>query len=200
MSDPTRNPDNPTRAHRPTPPTSRSRAVLAPAYTLIELVMVMAIMCILAAMAAPRLGDSLARQRADGASNRIVSDLAYARALARMTSSSVTVTFDPSRNKYTIPSASDPLLNTPAPYVVNLAASPYSANLLGGAAASVSVATPLTGNTNTFSITFDGFGEPSTTGWIVIKSGGWLREVSLDSSARTTITRLTDSQAKALIP
>src|ERR1051325_5804578 len=123
MSDPTRNPDNPTRAHRPTPPPSRSRAVLAPAYTLIELVLVMAIMCILAAMAAPRLGDSLARQRADGASNRLVSALAYAGALARVPSSWVTVTFDPSRNKYAIPPASAPLLNPPPPDVVNLAAS-----------------------------------------------------------------------------
>jgi prepilin-type N-terminal cleavage/methylation domain-containing protein len=171
------------------------------AYTLIELVLVLGIMVVIAAMAAPRFGDSIARQRADGAASRIVSDLNYARALARMTSASVTVTFDPTRDKYTIPTAADPLCNTPAPYVIDLGASPYRVNMLGGAAAPAGGAMPNTGSGNsTFSITFDGFGEASATGWIVVQAGNWSREVSLDSSARATITRLSASDVRALLP
>jgi prepilin-type N-terminal cleavage/methylation domain-containing protein len=170
------------------------------AYTLIELVLVLVIMGTIAAIAMPRLSQSLARQRVEGAADRIVSDLTYARALARTSSSSVTVTFDPSRNRYAIPGP-DPLRNTGAPYIVDLSLDPYRATMLGGAAASVGAGTPITGSANgTFAITFDGFGEASTTGWIVVKSGGISREVSLDSSARTTITRVTDTEVKALIP
>jgi type II secretory pathway pseudopilin PulG len=170
-------------------------------YSLIELLLVLGLMVLIGAMAAPRFGDSIARQRVDGAASRIVSDLNYARSVARMTSASVTVTFDPARNRYMIPTAPDPLRNGPAPYVVDLAASPYRAIMMGGAAAPVGVAMPSIGSGNsTFSITFDGFGEASSTGWIVVRAGSWSRQVSLDSSARATITRLNDSQVRALLP
>ncbi len=191
------------RSQRPPSCATHARAFFVHArraYTMIELVLVLFIMGTIAAIAMPRLSQSLARQRADGAANRIVSDLAYARALARTSSSSVSVTFDPSRNRYAIPGP-DPLRNTGSPYVVDLSQDPYRATLLGGAAASVGAATPITGSaTGTFSITFDGYGEASTTGWVVINSGGWSREVSLDSSARTTVTLVSDTQVKALLP
>jgi prepilin-type N-terminal cleavage/methylation domain-containing protein len=191
------------RLQRPPPCGTHARACFVfvrRAYTLIELVLVLIIMGTIAAIAAPRLSQSLARQRADGAADRIVSDLAYARALARTSSSSVTVTFDPPHNRYAIPGP-DPLHNTGAPYIVDLSQDPYQASVLGGAAASVGSPTPNTGSGNgTFSITFDGFGEASSTGWVVVKSGSWSREISLDSSARTTVTRVSDTDVKALIP
>lgn len=191
------------RTKRPPPCGTHVRAFFVHArraYTLVELVLVLVIMGTIAAIAMPRLSQSLARQRVDGAADRIVSDLAYARALARSSSASVTVTFDPSRNRYAIPGP-DPLRNTGAPYIIDLSLDPYRATMLGGAAAAVGVATPNIGSANgTFSITFDGFGEASTTGWVVVKSGGISREVSLDSSARTTVTRVTDTDVKALIP
>jgi Tfp pilus assembly protein FimT len=173
----------------------------ASAFTLVELALVLCIIGVIAALAAPRYGSAIARQRADGAASRIASDLAYARALARMTSASVTVTFNPSQRSYTIPTARNPLLGTPAPYSVDVSASPYQGAMLGGAATAASSTMPSTGSaTGTFSLSFDGFGEPTAIGWVIVQSGEWSRKVSMDSSARTTITRLDATAVRALLP
>src|SRR3954447_19786330 len=80
-----------------------SMAGRRPGFTLVELVMVMAIMGIIAAIAAPRYASSLGAQRADGAAQRIASDLGHAAAMARSTSSGVSVNFSPQQEGYTIP-------------------------------------------------------------------------------------------------
>src|SRR6185436_19007970 len=103
-------------------------------FTLVELVVVLCIMGVVAAIAAPRYGAAIARQRVDGAANRIASDLAYARSVARMTSSSVNVVFDPPHDRYAIPGAPDPITNGPGAYTVDLSLAPYRGNLVGGAA------------------------------------------------------------------
>jgi hypothetical protein len=120
--------------------------------------------------------------------------------MARTTSGSVSVTFDPARNRYAIPGP-DPLRNTPAPYTVDLSDAPYNAAILGGAAVSSASAMPTLGSAaGAFAITFDGYGEVSAQGWVLVRAGDWIRRVSIDASARTTITKLTDSQARALLP
>ena len=192
------------RSQRPPPCTRHARAFFVPArpaYTLVELVLVLFIMGVVAAIAVPRLSQSAARQRVDGAASRIVSDLAYARSVARTSSSAVTVLFDPSRNRYAMAGVRDPLRNTAPPYIVDLSQDPYQAAILGGAAVAAGNTAPVTGSANgTFSITFDGYGEAGTTGWVVVRSGGLTREVAMDASARTTITRVSDAEVKVLLP
>jgi prepilin-type N-terminal cleavage/methylation domain-containing protein len=190
------------RPQRPDSRETHARAFFfSRAFTLVELVMVMAVVAVIAAMAAPRFAASIARQRADGAASRVVSDLAYARSVARMTSASVTVTFDPTHGKYTNPSAGDPLMGTPAPYVVDLTASPYRATMLGGASASVAAAVPATGSgSGTFAIAFDGYGEPTAVGWVIVKAGDWSRQISIDKSGTATVTNLTSAQVGVLLP
>src|SRR5688500_9245400 len=68
-------------------PRRQTRAALG--FTLIEIVMVLFIMAIVAAMAAPRYSQAIARYRLESAAGRVAADLEYARALARSTSTSL---------------------------------------------------------------------------------------------------------------
>ncbi len=139
-------------------------------FTLIELVIVMAIMAIIAAMAAPRYGRALARHRADAAARRIVADLALARQRARAMSQSVTVAFDWPQSRYTIAGLADPE-GKAAAYTVSLREEPYLASIdvvdFAGAA----------------SITFNGFGRPSAGGQVSIASGSSTRVVQVDAKS-----------------
>lgn len=192
------------RTQRPVVRGRRDRALSvggARAFTLVELVVVLCIMGVVAAIAAPRYGAAIARQRVDGAANRIASDLGYARSLARMTSSSVTVVFDPVHNRYAMPGAPDPITNGPAPYMVDLTLAPYRTNLVAGTAGPSGGAVAAIGSGNTTSqLSFDGYGEPTSVGWVLVNSGAWWRQVSLDSTGRASVTRVTEGQAKGMLP
>jgi prepilin-type N-terminal cleavage/methylation domain-containing protein len=98
-------------------------------FTLIELVLVVAIMLIVAAIAAPRYGQAASRYQADLAAHRVGADLRMARSTARARSASCAVVFFVDANRYQ-------LSGIPAPdgatgdYAVALSAEPYRANLL----------------------------------------------------------------------
>ena len=64
-------------------------------FTLLELVLVVAILGVVAAIAAPRYGNAIQNYRANAAAQRLRADLEYARARAKSTSSSRTVTVSP---------------------------------------------------------------------------------------------------------
>src|SRR5438552_17658151 len=96
------------------------RAIRDGAFSLVELMLVMAIIAVVAAIAMPRYSASLARYRADMAARRIVAALALAQAKARATSSSQTITFT-AGGSYQILGMNDP--DRPGqPYVVDLTA------------------------------------------------------------------------------
>ncbi len=129
------------------------------AFSMIELILVLAIIAVLAATAAPRYANALANYRAEVAARRIVADLDLARAEARSAGASRTVTFDVSDSTLSITQLAD-MDNTAATYVVDLAAEPYGARIVwaefGGDAA----------------VVFDGYGQADTGGKVVVRVGG----------------------------
>jgi type II secretory pathway pseudopilin PulG len=134
---------------------------------LLEVILVLAIVAISAAMAAPRYGSASARYRADLAARRIVADLRLAQSCAKAASSSRTVSFSVTTGQYQ-------LLNVPSPdgvagdYTVILAAEPYHANLTGA-------------NFNGSSqIVFSGWGLPNNGGTVVLSAGSQQRTVVVD--------------------
>lgn len=138
-----------------------------PAFSLVELVLVLAILSTLAAVAAPRYARSLARYRADVAARRIVADLALARATARHTSSAVSVTFDIEASRVSVSGLSD-MNDVSSSYVVDLSEPPYRARLVsadfGGSAG----------------VKFGIHGQPSSAGQVVLAVGDIERKIALD--------------------
>jgi len=150
---------------------------------LIELVLVIAIVAVIAAMAAPRYTDALARYRIDSTSRRIADDFALAQSRARSTSSSRTIVFNAASSSYQLIGERD--LNVSGnTYSVNLAADPYYASvnklnfgLNGGP------------SVNTMTITFNGYGVPNTAGTVQIKCGAYTRKIMIDGDTGAPIVK-----------
>ena len=135
--------------------------------TIFELVLVLAIIGVLAAIAAPRYGAAIARYRADLSARRVVADLELARSNAYQTSQSRTVTFDLSANEASIPGL-EGLKGMSYSYITRFGQQPYQAQLIyadfGGDA----------------EVIFDGWGLPDTDGQVILQVGDITKTVSLD--------------------
>lgn len=135
--------------------------------TLVELVMVIALTGIIAAIAMPRYGAALSRYRADLAAKRIVADLALAQHRARIAGASRTAVFNLAAHSYQLTSIPD-FKKPNIDYSVNLTQTPYVAALtsvnLGGDA----------------TITFNGYGTPDSGGTITLTSGSAQRSITVD--------------------
>ncbi len=137
-------------------------------FTLVEVVIVVLILGILAAVAAPRFAGALHRARAEEAAKRIQVDLGYAREKAISSSSPLTVSFTPLTDDYTIPVLAD--LNRPGrQYAVALNSSPYNAAL---------VSATLGGDGD---VQFDRYGIPDSGGTITVESGGYQQTVTVNA-------------------
>ncbi|HEX8911647.1 MAG TPA: GspH/FimT family pseudopilin [Humisphaera sp.] len=151
-------------------PPGRGRA--PGAYTLIEVVLVLAIAAVVAGVAVPRFGNATARYRADTAARRICADLAQAQAYAKYTGSTQTVTFAPTAKTYQVSGVSD-LSRSGRTYQVDLADAPYRATAVsasfGGSAA----------------VSFDAYGNPSpaSTGTVTVRVGTVTRTVTMDATS-----------------
>lgn len=142
-------------------------------FTLVELVMVLAIAAVVAAMAAPRWGRSMARWQVDAAARRLVADLTWAQSRARITSSEQTVNFNLSAGQYQLVGVADP--DHPAIiYTVSLGQAPYRCAIVSAA--------PADANGN---VSFDGYGTPSAGGAIVLQCGDFQRSVQVSAAAGT---------------
>lgn len=140
-----------------------------PGFTLIELVMVLAIIAVLSAIAVPRFGDATQRRRLEAAEKRILADIDHARELARARSAPVTMAFDSVNDVYAIASARNPLTRVTTHYTVELGDAPYRIDLgiinLGGDSLLI----------------HDGFGQPDSGGTIQISSGGLSTTITIDA-------------------
>lgn len=135
---------------------------------MLEVVCVIMIIATLAAVAVPRFGNTLARQRVDAAARRIVADLALAQRHARTTNASQTVRFTPATHAYTLIGMPHPD-HPSSPYRVLLSEEPYRASI-----DSAEFGADLY-------IIFDVFGVPDSGGWVVISVGDHTRTVTVDA-------------------
>jgi len=144
-------------------------------FSLLELAMVLAIMGIVAAIAAPRYGQATARYRTDVAARRIAKDLALASRCARNAGASRTLAFDSSGGEYTISGLAG-LEKSAQSYRVDLSAEPYCTHVdsvdFGGDG----------------KVTFNGYGVADSSGQVVLKSGDITRTITFDAaSGRATV-------------
>ena len=136
-------------------------------FTLIDLIVVMAIIAIVAAIATPRYANALTRYRAEAAARRVAADFELARQTAKSTSSSRTVKFDAVSDSYVIPNVRE-LDTAGTMYRVQLQDPPYQAQI---------VSVDLGGD---WEITFDGFGMPDSGGFIIVRAGDYQYTVVVD--------------------
>jgi len=137
-------------------------------FSMLELVLVLAIMTTLAAIAAPRYAASAARYRADLAARRIVHDLELARATARAKGAALTVRVRQGTDEVVLFNTAglDPHLSE---YCTKLFEPPYQADI----------------TTSAFDgddyIIFDGWGVPDSGGTAVLTVGSETRTITLDA-------------------
>jgi len=136
-------------------------------FSLLEILLVLAIIVTLAAIATPRYAASLARYRADLAARRIIADIEQARVSAKAASTSISVEFFVDNNRYEIPSLSS-LNGSSGSYIVELSARPYEAAL---------VSAVFSGDAE---LIFNGWGMPDSSGTVILTVGSEQRTVTVD--------------------
>jgi type IV fimbrial biogenesis protein FimT len=136
---------------------------------LLEVLLVVAIIAVFAAVAAPRYGRAAGRYRADLAARRVVADLRLAQSYAKAASAARRVSFTPATAQYQLVSVPSPD-GVAGDYTVDLSAEPYRANVVS---ASFSGATQ---------VVFSGWGLPNSGGTIVLSVGAERRTVAVDGT------------------
>jgi type II secretion system protein H len=136
-------------------------------FSLLEIVLVSAIIAIVAAMAVPRYGRASGRYQVDLAARRVMADLEQAQVYARTTSAPCTVLFSPGTNKYQLVGVST-LDRTSGSYTVHLATEPYKASL---------VSADFNGLAQ---VIFNGWGLPDNGGAVAVRVGTQQRTITVD--------------------
>ena len=144
------------------------------AFTLLELVIVVAILAVVTTMAMPRYAGAMINYRLETAARRIVTDLTRARAEARQRSISMSVTFDLVKHTCEIrvkggaaPSQQELTHLADDPYNVKIASASFDGDAV---------------------VIFDGFGQPDSGGGIKLVVGSAAKSVVLDAdTGRATV-------------
>jgi prepilin-type N-terminal cleavage/methylation domain-containing protein len=145
----------------------RERGARSAAYTLIELVIVLLVVGILAATAAPKYSESLASFRLQAVAHRIAGDIGHARRTAQQNSSMQTISFDVDTNSYTLSGVTS-IDRRSQGYQFSLGQTEYSCQLVSA-------------NFNGSPVlTFDVYGRPQSAGSIVVQYGGATRNITVN--------------------
>lgn len=152
------------------------------AFTLVELVMILLIVGIIAAIAMPRLATGQSRYLVDSAARRIAADLDRARTQAVASSRSVSVVFRAAESVYSI-AGLEALDRRTANTVVQISQEPYKARI---------VQVNFNGSAT---LTWDGFGTASASGSITVAVGTDHRLITIDQS--TSVITIQTATASA---
>jgi prepilin-type N-terminal cleavage/methylation domain-containing protein len=154
------------------------------AFTFLELVVVMLILGIMAAVAVPTFSDSLMYHRVESAARRAKADLEQLRQTARRTSRTQALTFGES--SYTLPPDVPGLGQATESYTVDFMQPPYQLN-------SVTIDFD-----DSPTLSFDGHGMPSLGGSFVFQAGDYVRTIELDgNTGEITISSDDDNQGSS---
>lgn len=137
-------------------------------FSMLELLLVLAIMATVAAIAAPRYAASTSRYRADLAALRIVQDLELAQATAKARGTALTVRIRQWADEVVLfdTAGLDPHVSE---YCTKFREPPYQADITGS-----------TFNGDNY-IIFDGWGVPDSGGYAVLVVGSETRTINVDA-------------------
>jgi len=137
------------------------------AYSLVEVIAILVILGLLAAVAVPRVGQFTAQERLAAAANRIESDLKLAQRHARFGSASQTVQFNTTAHSYQLVGMTDPDRPSQA-YIIRLNNPPYDALI---------VSVNFGGNAT---LVYDGYGQPNSNGSLTLAVGDYQRTLTFE--------------------
>lgn len=142
-----------------------------------ELVIVILIMGIMAAIAIPRIAQSMSFYRLNAAAERVASDLRYARGQARMKGTSQSVVFNAATDSYDLPGLFS--IDHPSqPFSLNLPTSAYPADIQ-----STFFGVDGTGGT----VIFDLYGRPDYPGSLILDVEGNSRTIVLNAFGKVDV-------------
>ena len=137
-------------------------------FTLVELVVLCAVVVALSALAVPRYARAMVIYRADNAARITVHDLHLAGSQASAKAQPLTVTFETTNHRYRISGVTDP--DNPAQdFLRDLSAEPYRARITQAV---------FDGDGQ---VVFNGFGLPDSGGSVKIQAGDEVRTVTLNA-------------------
>ena len=148
-------------------------------FTLIDVTVTVMITGIVAAVAAPKLANSIVRYKIDAAAMRIAGDLDRARRHAMTSGSNQAAIFTVASDTYNFPGMKD-MNHSSLDYAVDLSETGYAATLV-----SVSFGSGGTDNT----IIYDMYGRPDFGGFVVIQFGSEQRTITVNATTgKITVT------------
>lgn len=153
------------------------RTAAHPAFSLIELVVVIMIVSVLTAIAVPRFADSAARSRVTSAADRLGAEIMLTRDRARAASAPRALTVTRGSGMLRLLDAEETVLATS-----DLGLEPYAATV---------VRTDLPGS----QVQFNGYGLPTASGRVMVRSAGYLAIVSVASDGTVGISAAAPAQA-----
>ncbi|CAG0996352.1 hypothetical protein PHYC_02587 [Phycisphaerales bacterium] len=160
----------------PTPASLRRRGCARPGFTLMELIIVISIMIVTAALVAPRWGAAVARQCVDAAARRVAADLSLAQSRARASSKPITVAFNVAGHSYEVVGIKD-FDTGKSTYTVTLSAAPYFVSLRSASFNLLPAAE------------FNAFGIPAAGGQVSVGTRSFFRIITLaPESGETSIS------------